>query len=156
MKKLLVVALLAGTAVVGWRWQHEPASATDGARKGNLVANRFWLDHLPKGEKDTVRVFALWTPESFGVFADQNHWRVELERFRYETKGDTVHAVFPLSGAREDITLNASRCREADWDFCLEVRGSSHGTKRYFSRLGWERRDRSLEQFMADVTAAAR
>jgi hypothetical protein len=156
MKKLLVVAALAGTAVVGWRWQHEPASATDGARRGTLVANRFWIDHLPQGEKDTVRVFALWAPESFGVFADRNHWRVELERFRYETKGDTVHAVFPLSGAREDITLNASRCHEADWDFCLEVRGSSHGTTRYYSRLGWERRDRSVEQFMADVTARAR
>jgi hypothetical protein len=62
-----VVAALAGTAVVGWRWRHEPASASDGARKGNLVTNRFWLDHLPQGEKDTVRVFALWTPESFGV-----------------------------------------------------------------------------------------
>jgi hypothetical protein len=156
MKKLLVVAALAGTAVVGWRWRHEPAAATEDTIEGILVANRFWVDHFPKSEKDTVRVFALWTPESFGVFADQNRWRVELERFRYEIKGDTVHALFPLSGTREDLTLNASRCREADWDFCLEVRGSSHGTKRYYSRLGWERRDRSVEQFMADVTAAAR
>ena len=153
MKKFLVVTALTGTAAVGWRWQHESASATEGARKGNVVANRFWIDHLPQGEKDTVRVFALWIPESFGVFADQNRWRVELERFRYEIKGGTVHAVFPLSGAREDITLNASRCHEADWDFCLEVRGSSHGTTRYYSRLGWERRDRSVEQFMADVAA---
>jgi hypothetical protein len=156
MKKLLVVAALAGMAVVGWRWQHQPASATGDTVEGILVANRFWIDHLPKGEKDTVRVFALWIPESFGVFADQNRWRVELERFRYEIKGKTVRALFPLSGAREDITLNASRCHEVDWDFCLEVRGSSHGTTRYYSRLGWERRGRSVEQFMADVTAAAR
>src|SRR5262249_54975668 len=132
------------------------ASATDGAHKANLVANRFWIDHLPQGEKDTVHAFALWAPESFGVFADQNHWRVELERFRYEIKGNTVHAVFPLSGTRESIALSASRCREADWDFCLEVRGASHGTTRYYSRLGWERRNRSVEQFMAEVAAPAR
>ena len=46
--------------------------------------NRIWIDHFPQGEKDTVKVFALWEPASFGVFADQNHWRVELERFRCE------------------------------------------------------------------------
>jgi len=146
MKKLIVLAVVATTAYAGWRWQHEPEAAPQ-----NLVYNRFWVDHMPQGEKDTVRVFALWVPESFGVFADQNHWRVELERFRYEAEGERVHAVFPLSGDREEITVNASRCREADWDFCLEVKGSSHGATRYYSRLGWERKDRSVEQFAAEL-----
>lgn len=146
MRKLLVVAVLAAAVYAGWRWQSasEPAQA-------NILTNRFWVDHMPQGEKDTVRVFALWQPESFGVFADQNHWRVELERFRYETSGDQVHAVFPLSGTREEITAKATRCHEADFDYCLEVTGSTHGATRYYSRVGWERKDRSVEQFVADL-----
>jgi hypothetical protein len=149
MKKLLVLAVLATTAFVGSRWMRSDGDA-EPARSG-LVFNRFWVDHMPQGEKDTVRVFALWVPESFGVFADQNHWRVELERFRYEASGDQVRAIFPLSGDREEITVKASRCREADFDFCLDVQGSKHGTTRYYSRLGWERKDRSVEQFVAEL-----
>ena len=147
MKKLLVLAVLVTTAFVGWRWRGDDAEP---ARSG-LVFNRFWVDHMPQGEKDTVRVFALWVPESFGVFADQNHWRVELERFRYEASGDRVRAIFPLSGDREEITVKAARCREADFDFCLDVQGSKHGATRYYSRLGWERKDRSVEQFVAEL-----
>jgi hypothetical protein len=147
MKKLMVMAVLAVVAYGGWRWQHsEPVD-----HKPNILFNRFWIDHAPQGEKDTVRVFALWRPESFGVFADQNLWRVELERFRYEAQGDEVHAIFPLSGNREHFTAKATRCHEADWDFCLDVTGSSHGVTRYYSRLGWERHDRSVEEFVGQL-----
>lgn len=146
MKKLLVLAVLVTGTYVGWRWHAAPAAAPS-----NVMMNRFWVDHLPTGEKDTIRVFALWAPESFGVFADQNHWRVELERFRYEADGDQVRAVFPLSGDREEITVKATRCHEDDWDFCLDMQGSKHGTTRYYSRLGWERHDRSVEQFVDEL-----
>lgn len=147
MRKLSVVIVI-GVVLAGWYWRQD-----DGAQesKANVLYNRFWVDHLPQGEKDTVKVFALWRPESFGVFADRNHWRVELERFRYEANGDRVQALFPLSGDREEITVHATRCRDADWDFCLEIHGSKHGTTRYYSRLGWERRDRSVQQFMSQL-----
>jgi hypothetical protein len=148
MKKLLVLAVVATTVYAGWRWQSSPEPEP---AQGNVLHNRFWVDHMPQGEKDTVRVFALWQPEAFGVFADQNHWRIELERFRYEASGDQVHAIFPLSGDREEITAKASRCHEADFDFCLEITGSKHGVARYYSRVGWERKDRSVEQFVDDL-----
>ena len=146
MRKLIVLALLGAAVYGGWRWQDSEPTAHK-----NLVANRFWVDHMPQGEKDTIRVFALWTPESFGVFADQNMWRLELERFRYEAQGDEVHAIFPLSGTHENFTAKATRCNEADWDFCLEVSGASHGVTRYYSRLGWERHDRSVEEFVSQL-----
>ena len=151
MKKLLAFVVLAAMAYGGWcLLRAEPAAAD----KPDVLFNRFWIDHMPTGEKDTVRAFALWKPESFGVFADQNMWRVELERFRYEAQGDEVHAIFPLSGDREEMTVKAHRCAEADWDFCLEVFGSKHGTTRYYSRLGWERRDRGrrdVDQFVREL-----
>lgn len=147
MVKLVVVAVVVA-GFVGWRWQRREPHANDAATH-EILQNRFWVDHLPQGEKDTVRVFALWEPESFGVFADQNRWRVQLERFRYEVKGDQVNAVFPLSGDRETIKLEAYRCDEAEMDFCLDVAGSNHCVKRYYSRHGWVRRDRQdIDQFV--------
>jgi hypothetical protein len=146
MRKLIVLIVACGVAA-GVYWRHHGADA----RKPDPLYNRFWIDHMPNGEKDTIQVFALWRPESWGVFRQQNMWRVELERFRYEANGNRVQAVFPLSGTREDITVKATRCHEADFDFCLEVHGSKHGTTRYYSRLGWERRDRSVEQFMKQL-----
>ena len=144
MKKVMAFAVLATMTYAGWCWQQSESTA----RKPSILFNRFWIDHAPQGEKDTVRVFALMRPEADGVFADQNMWRLELERFRYEAEGDQIHAIFPYSATRENFTAKATRCDEADWDFCLELTGTSHGTTRYYSRLGWERHDRSVEQFI--------
>jgi hypothetical protein len=150
MKKLLVSILLIGAIVGAWKWStHEPAQPSS---TKDLVLNRIWADHMPKGEKDTVKLFALWQPESFGVFADRNWWRVELERFRYEAHGGKVEAVWPLSGKRVTLTVKAERCRVEDWDFCLEITGAPSGIQRYYSRLGWERKDRrSVNEMITEL-----
>ena len=143
MKKLALVVVLVA-AFVGWQSSDEPTPTHD------ILQNRFWVDHLPQGEKDTFRVFALWDPESFGVFATQNHWRLELERFRYEAKDNEIHAIWPLSGDRENFTAKAYRCDEAEMDYCLDI-SSKHGAKRYYSRHGWVRRDRNVEAFVTSL-----
>ena len=149
MKRLFAVAVIVAIGVTGWSWMRDEPVAPAG---DDLLYNRFWIDHLPQGEKDTVKVFALWQPESFGVFADQNRWHEERERFRYEVDGDRVHAIFPWSGDRETFTVKASRCDEADMDYCLDVIGSKHGVKRYYSRHGWVRKDRrSIAAFVDDL-----
>jgi hypothetical protein len=148
MRKLLVAMLVVGAIFGASHWM----SSTTPAAKPDIVLNRIWVDHMPKGEKDTHRVFALWQPESFGVFADRNWWRVELERFRYEVNGNEVQAFWPLSGKRATLTIKAERCRVDDWDFCLEIEGAPSGVKRYYSRLGWERKDRkSLDETLATL-----
>lgn len=149
MKKLIVVIAMVGAVVGGWRWMRsEPAHEA----AADIVRNRIWIDHMPVGEKDTHAVFALWQPEAFGVFANRNRWRVELERFRYEMTGGEVQAVWPLSGVRRTLTIKAEKCRVDDWDFCLEIEGAPSGVRRYYSRVGWERKDRrSVDEAIADV-----
>lgn len=152
MKKLIVAIVLVGAVVGIARWSSHETS--NDSRSKDLVLNRIWADHMPKGEKDTVKLFALWQPESFGVFADRNWWRVELERFRYEKTGGRVEAVWPLSGKRVTLTVKAERCRVEDWDFCLEIEGAPSGVQRYYSRLGWERKDRrSVDEMAAELFA---
>jgi hypothetical protein len=136
MKKLALAAVLVTMAYVGWRWQHAAPVEMSGRK---LVFNRIWVDHLPANERDPFNVFLISGSRPFGVFAEETKWRGQIERFRFDTDGKVIRAVFPWSGDREQITANARPCDEADMDFCLEIKGSKHGVGRYYSRKGWER-----------------
>ena len=136
MKKLALMAVLGVMVYGGWRWQRETPSES----KASLAFNRFWVDHLPTGERDPFNVLVMSTPESIGGFAEETMWNGRIERFRFDADGDVIRAVFPYTGDREQITLKATKCDEADMDFCLEISGSKRGVSRYYSRSGWERR----------------
>jgi hypothetical protein len=137
MRKLLVVAAVVAGTYAAWHW-HQPdvESATR-----NLALNRLWIDHMPTGERDPFNVFVAHAPPGFGGFAQETQWHGQMERFRFDIEGNVIHAVFPWSRTREDITLRARPCHEHDMDYCLDVSGSSHGVARYYSLVGWERKD---------------
>jgi hypothetical protein len=147
MKKLAMVAVLAAAVVGGLRWQQR--HDTDGRKGRSIVLNRFWVDHLPTGERDPFKVFVL-NIEGMGAFADETQWKGQIERFRFDIDGNTVHAVFPWTDTREDIKIHARPCQEQGMDYCLELTGSSRGVQRYYSRKGWQRRsDEDVEAFKA-------
>ncbi|HEY4181232.1 MAG TPA: hypothetical protein VGM90_30515 [Kofleriaceae bacterium] len=133
MKKIAMATLLAAAVFGGVKW------ARHDDRGRNIATNRLWIDHLPTSDRDPFHVFFAHT-EGIGGFADETMWRGQIERFRFELEGNTLHAVFPWSNTIEDITVSARACHEQDMDYCLEISGSSHGVKRYYSRKGWERR----------------
>ena len=134
MKKavLLVIAVVV-TVVSLWSWKH---AARPGENR--LVTDRIWIDHIPRGERDTIRVFALVSEHSIGVFQATSQWRGAYEAFRYEAGGGELRLVFPQTGDRESVRVKARRCSEQGMDFCLELDGASRGAKRYYSREGWE------------------
>ena len=138
MKKLAMVLMLAAAVYGGWRWQREEAPADK--RRAGLAFNRMWIDHLPSGEKDPFNILFLAKPESIGGFAEETVWTGRIERFRFEADGETIRAVFPATGEREQITVKARACDEADMDLCLEISGTKRGVSKYYSRSGWERR----------------
>src|SRR5687767_5968685 len=98
MKKLLGVLVVVAIGFGAWRWMQ-----SDLAKPRDLIVNRFWIDHMPTGEKDMINVFVLWKPEAFGAFRHESRWRVSIERFRYELDGSKLRAYFPMSGEREEI-----------------------------------------------------
>lgn len=153
MKKLVLAAMLAAVAYGGWRWRHAAPVDTSGPK---LVFNRLWIDHLPSNERDPFHVFIASTPESIGGFAEETVWHGQMERFRFETAGDSIHAIFPWTGDREKLTLKATRCEEADMDFCLEISGSKHGVSHYYSRTGWERRGDGIDSLDREIQALVR
>jgi hypothetical protein len=131
MKKLLVLAVVSTVAFAGYRLRGSSSE------KG-LVQDRVWIDHIPRGERDTINVFLLLTEEPVGVFQQTSMWKGNFEAFRYEANGGEVRILYPQSGDREKVTVRATRCNEGQMDYCLDVEGASRGVKRYYSRKGWE------------------
>jgi hypothetical protein len=134
MKKAVLLVIAVVVAVVSlWSWRH---AARPGENR--LVADRIWIDHIPRNERDTIRVFAMVSEHSVGVFQATSQWRCAYEVFRYESSGGELRLVFPQTGDRESVHAKARRCSEQGMDFCLELDGASRGVKRYYSREGWE------------------
>ena len=152
MKKLVLVAVLAAAAYGGMTWKQRH-DAYDG-RGRSLAVNRFWVDHAPVSERDPFNVFVVHTPEGIGAFAEETRWKGQIERFRFDLDGDTIHAAFPWTDTREDIKVDARPCHEQGMDYCLEMIGSSHGVKRYYSLIGWERKSgEEIDAFKARAFA---
>jgi hypothetical protein len=135
MKKLILL-LIAGAAVASiWSWtRSEPP--VEPARK--VLADRLWIDRLPRGDKDTINVFVMVSERSAGVFQAASQWRGAYEVFRYEAQGGELRLLYPQTGDREKVRVKLRECDENGMDFCLELDGASRGVKKYYSREEWE------------------
>jgi hypothetical protein len=131
MKKLALIPLIAVAIYGGSRLtSHQHRTLHD-------VRDRVWIDHMPRGERDTINVFALLTQQPVGVFQATSAWKGGFEAFRYEKQGNEVRAVYPQTGDREKFTVSECTCDQRGFDYCLEVRDSSRGVKKYYSREEW-------------------
>jgi hypothetical protein len=136
MKKLVLLAVLGSIAVASVWSSRRSAEPVEPATR--LLADRLWLDHVPRGDKDTVQVFAVLSEQAIGVFQATSQWRGGFEAFRYEANGADLRVVYPQTGDREAVRAKARRCTEKQMDFCLEIEGASRGVKKYYSLEGWE------------------
>lgn len=130
----IVLVLLAAIAVATlaiWRTSRSPTGA-------ELLADRMWLDHIPRNDRDTVQVFAAISEQHVGVFGATSSWRGGYELFRYESTADRLRIVYPQTRDRETAAFTARHCSDGGMDFCLEISGASRGVKRYYSQKGWE------------------
>ena len=143
MKKVLLVVVAVIAAGSWWSWRRAaPIDTRDALEASDAgkgpVTDRIWIDHIPRGERDTIHVFAMVSEHSVGVFQATSQWRGSYEAFRYEAGGGELRLVFPQTGDRETVRAKARRCNEQRMDFCLELDGASRGVKHYYSREGWE------------------
>jgi hypothetical protein len=155
MKKPVLLVIVVSVATLSiWSWQRgsEPAAVAN-----RLLADRIWIDHVPRNDRDTINVFAAISEHSVGVFQATSQWRGNFEVFRYEANGAELRLVYPQTGDREAVRAKARRCSEQKMDFCLEIEGASRGVKKYYSREGWEigqRRDLDAVKQRVEVLRA--
>ena len=137
-KAFMVVAALAGGGVATYRWQSSDAPARQAKPAAeSVLKDRFWVDHMPRDQRDMFHVFLMFKDRPIGAFQHRSGWAGNFEGFRYEKKGDEVRALFPQSGSRESMKIKVTECKEGGMDYCLDLAGSSHGVKRYYSREDW-------------------
>ncbi len=137
MKRLLVILALGGAVYTGHRLLAADAPAARPAT-ASLALDRIWIDHIPRGERDTVEVFVAIRSESIGVFQQASQWRGAHELFKFEAQGDQLRLVYPHTGDKDRVTARARACSEGGFDYCLDLAGARKGAKRYFSLEGWE------------------
>lgn len=134
MKRALITVVVAATSLVAWRYTHtDPA---DGG--GKLVLDRLWIDHVPKHDRDPIKVFVALTDQPVGIFQTTSTWKGEYEVFQFEKVGGEFRAIYPQTGDREKFTAKGSACSEHGMDYCLEMTGASRGAMHYYSMKGWE------------------
>ena len=141
MKKVLLATALLAVGYGGWRLATGGGgdeAADTSLDDSKLALDRIWIDHMPRSEKDMIQVFAAVSEDEFGVFQHTSAWKGAFELFRFNWKGDAIHALYPQDNSREKITVKATRCNEGQMDYCMEVSGTSRGVKKYYSRKGWE------------------
>jgi hypothetical protein len=136
-KPLVALGAVAAGALAIRLWAG--AGSDDGAASDpSLLLNRIWVDHMPRGEKDTVNVFAAVTRQAMGVFQAASRWKGSYEVFQYEAHEGELRVVFPHTGEKQRVRARAWTCNEHGMEFCLQLSGSSRGVKRYYSRKGFE------------------
>jgi hypothetical protein len=134
-KPVLLVIVLSVAAVAVWSSKRADAPV---AAANRLLADRIWIDHLPRNDRDTINAFVVVSEHAVGAFQATSQWRGGFEAFRYEASGAELRLVYPQTGEREAVRAKARRCTEQQMDFCLEIEGASRGVKNYYSREGWE------------------
>ena len=130
MKKLLLAVALAAAVFAITRGGHHQGTS-------GLAFDRIWIDHMPRGERDPIEVFLAVDDYSIGQFITTSRWAGKFEGFQYESKGEELRIVFPQTGTREKLTIRAAACEASGFDYCLDITGSSHGAKRYYSQKDW-------------------
>ena len=137
-KAVMAMVAFAGTGYGVYHWQSSDAPPPPATQDSVSVTDRLWIDHIPRGERDVIQIFAAITEEPMGVFQAASRWKGEFEMFRYEQHEGELRLIFPQTGTRDRVRAKATECNRNGMDYCLELEGSSRGVKRYYSREGWE------------------
>jgi hypothetical protein len=156
---MLIVAAALGAAGVGVSRVACRSGANDTTiveHDTRLTMNRVWCDHMPTNDKDKMNVFVALTQRPrqppIGIFEEVSMWEGHFLAFMHESHDEEMRIVFPQTGERETLTLKASRCTVSGMDYCLEITGSNHGVKQYYSKKGWEVRNTAeAEQLAASL-----
>lgn len=136
MKKILVVVGVAGLLAGGWRFSHQHHADDDRLQ----VTDRFWIDHMPKHDRELVRAFVALTHDhdetNIGFLHYGSRWHAQFDGFRFERKGDDLAVEFPQNSWKATWHTKVTRCSVGEFTLCLEIT-APRGTFYFFSRDEW-------------------
>jgi hypothetical protein len=102
-----------------------------------LVVDRFWIDHIPKNDRDIIQVFVAISEQPIGVFDAASQWTLKAELFQYEAHGGELRVFYGQTGERETIKVTAQKCDQGGFELCMSLDGASRGVTKYYSMEDW-------------------
>lgn len=136
MKNVLIAASAVGVMVGGWKLAHRQ-HVDDGDIQ---IADRVWLDHMPKHDRDLVRAFVVLTRDhddrNVGFLQAGSRWHHQFDGFRFDRTGNDLAVEFPQNSWKATWHTKVSRCSVGKFTLCLEIT-APRGTFQYFSRDEW-------------------
>jgi len=116
-----------------------PGSAQD---KLEHLANQVWIERLPENDRDQIHHLVMIQDgrDRFGAAGRSSTWRHFIEVFLWQREQSRVTMHFPQDKVRVDLTARVWDCEgeaPAPFELCLELKGNSGRTARYFSRYEW-------------------
>jgi hypothetical protein len=155
MKKLIVVAVLAGLAVVGGKMRGKHAvdgdvGALDGPR--DVLVDQFWIDHAPASERDPINFMVVFSEQKVGIMRNMTAYKGSDEMFVWAKNGWR----WPSNGDLDKPFIRITACREDGFDYCMDLSGVSRGVKHYRTKKDWKVRSLADEQALAAKLDAPR
>lgn len=102
-----------------------------------LLANRPWIDHMPRNERDMVTqlVFLDKDGKKMGAMLRASRWRQLAELFKWEPRktGVTVH--FPQLDKKVPVNTRTWACKAPKgFDLCMEISILGKGLRLYSNK----------------------
>lgn len=141
---LLVVASSSLTCVLslsGCRSEDAKEQDAPPDDQWTLVQNHFFIDHVPKNERDMVRQLAYIDDDGrhVGVRGQSSKFRLFFDVLQWSRKGTALASTVLQTNEKVNATFRAYRCAgkaPAPFELCLELK-EGDTVKKLYSRNDW-------------------
>ncbi|HEY4220677.1 MAG TPA: hypothetical protein VGO62_05025 [Myxococcota bacterium] len=137
MGRSLVVGALV-TAAMSLAACHSADDAPE--QQWSLVQNHFYIERMPKSERDMVKDIAFIDHEDagkIGIDAVASRFRFVVDTLKWQRRGNTINMRVLQSQQDRSATFRAWRCKDkAPFELCLELKNGDR-TMRYYSKNDW-------------------
>lgn len=137
----IVVIVIILVFVARWYWSDKSEGPAEeqwlSASDLSPLSDRIWIDHIPKTERDQVDLFIILEEPTIGAFSRSSAYAGDWASFEWEyEKGLRIEML--QSQTKHKIkakVMKGEAC--APFDYCLRLKGTPRGSKRYGSMEDW-------------------
>lgn len=135
--KIFYVFLILAVLPAWWLWPGSDSNQSIETTDLAPLADRVWIDHIPKNERDKVDVFVMLEEPAIGAFSRSSAYEGEWTSFEWNMrKGLHFRMLQTQKSHKVSATIiGGDKC--APFDYCLRLKGVPRASKRYYSMEDW-------------------
>lgn len=135
----LSLSALALILLAWWLWPQSDSARESAQSADDLapLANRIWIDHIPRNERDKVELFVMFEDPTVGGFSRSSAFEGDWTSFEWSLeRGLRFHMLQAQKTHKVSAKITkGAQC--APFDYCLRLEGAPRAAKRYGSMEDW-------------------